>query len=219
MEKAEKSFAQKALACGGIAVLAALVMAGSKPHDSPVQVAGGSIYGSVGTFNLNTWTEIKTSQVYKAMSTNYDYLQFKGFTDSKGVAPPSPLQGTGGWQINIITKDSLGNPNPKRTITFCSYFQTSSSSPCTTSDKMVYVQASDDLQSAQWNKKWHYIKHRLRFHNNDPSCTEGIFKESVCNEIASIEITTVNRDTDDLKKANNTFTCRTNKDCSITVGK
>ena len=213
MAKTEKSLIQKALPYIAITFAIGILIVGcrkiqnraSKPHDSPVEVGGGSIYGHVGTFNLNTWTTITPNQLYSAPSTDSDYIKFKGFTDKDGKdALQNPVQGTGGWKITITTMDG-SSP-----ITICSSINTSTPRSCSgdsVSDGTVYVQTSG---GGQWNRKFYWTKDRLIFQG----CAAG-GDESPCNEIASIAITTVNP----LGGLAGPFKCPNNKKCRIKVGK
>src|SRR5271163_4492247 len=76
-------------------------------HDSPIDVGGGSIYGSVGRANLNSWTSFNDFKLYGSRSSNNDYIKVTGFT---GLPSPTIVQNTGGWLITIVTKDSGGQP-------------------------------------------------------------------------------------------------------------
>jgi hypothetical protein len=195
-------------------------------HDSPIDVGGGSIYGSVGRWNWNTWTEINTSKLYGSRSSNSDYIKLTGFS---GLSSPITIQNTGGWLITIITKDSNHNPLKTPSISFCSNITSSTPQPyyCLGTnldgDKKVYVEITS--ATAQWD--WKYeppYKHRVEFDDAQSGCAGT---ESACDEIASITITTVNQIsaagmirtlTADGRYAYGPYTCTVNKDCSIEAG-
>ena len=192
-------------------------------HDSPIDLGGGSIYGSVGRWNWNTWTQINDSKLYGSRSSNSDYIKLTGFS---GLSSPSTIQNTGGWLITIITKNSQGNANSTPSISFCSNIGSSSPYCLGTSldgDRRVYVEITS--ATAKWD--WIYeppYKHRVEFDDTQSGCAGT---ESACDEIASITITTVNQistagttgtPTADGRYVYGPYTCAVNKDCSIEAG-
>jgi hypothetical protein len=196
-------------------------------HDSPIDVGGGSIYGSVGRWNWNTWTEINTPKVYGSRSSNSDYIKLTGFS---GLSSPSTIQNTGGWLITIITKDSQGRPNSTPSISFCSNITSGTPQPnyclgTLLDDGKVYV----EITSATGKWDWIYeppYKHRVEFDDTQSGC---VGTESICDQIVSIQITTVNSIpslTTSPSNPPNTpgpyiygpYTCAVNKDCSIEAG-
>jgi hypothetical protein len=189
-------------------------------HDSPIDVGGGSIYGSVRLWNLNTWAEIQTSRLYGSRSNNNDYVQLTGFSSS------AIFQNTGGWLITVYTKMSDGttkNPNPS--IAFCS--SANAAAPyCngnSLSDKIVYVEITSKTAKWDWSRDW--WKHRVEFEDTLSGCTGT---ESLCDQIDSITVTTVNP-MPSLQVAAGTpssgsytygpYTCSVNSKCKITAGK
>jgi hypothetical protein len=191
-------------------------------HDSPIDLGGGSIYGSVGRFNFNTWTQVNP-KLYGSRSSNSDYIKLTGFS---GLSNPSIIQQTRGWLITITTKDGQGHPNSTPSISFCSNI-TSSPYHCsgTALDGNTRVFVEITSATAQWD--WIYefpIKHRVEFDDALPGCTGT---ESACDEIASITITTVSQistagmtgtPTADGRYAYGPYTCAVNKDCLIETG-
>jgi hypothetical protein len=194
-------------------------------HDSPIDVGGGSIYGSVGRWNWNTWTQINDSKLYGSRSSNSDYIKLTGFS---GLSSPTTIQNTKGWLITIITKDSLGNPLKTPSISFCSSIGSSSPYCLGTSldgDRRVYVEITS--ATAQWDPTTElpWFKRRVEFDDVQPPGCVGT--ESPCDEIASITITTVNKistagttgtPTADGRYVYGPYTCTVNKDCSIEAG-
>lgn len=192
-------------------------------HDSPIDVGGGSIYGSVGRWNLNKWAEITGSKLYGSRSSNSDYIKLSGFSP---ISSPTVIQNTGGWLITIVTKDSQRNPLQTPSISFCSNLTSSAPYHCSgtslNSDRRVYLEITSS--TAQWDPKRELptFKERLYFDDHQPGCAGT---ESACDEIASLTITTVNAISSlpptDQKTGPYTygpFTCSVNADCSIETG-
>jgi hypothetical protein len=159
-------------------------------HDSPIDVGGGSVYGSVGLLNFNTWTEIRTPYLYGSRSTNSDYIKLTGFTDPQNPnTPPGTFQGTGGWLINVNTKMSDGKTQNPKTIAFCTNLTPSAPYHCAGnslgSDRVVYVEITSS--TARWDWSFYWLKHRILFEDNQSGCRGT---ESLCDQIDSITITT-----------------------------
>jgi hypothetical protein len=158
-------------------------------HDSPIDVAGGSIYGTVGLFNLNTWGTSSNSKLYGSRSTNNDYITLVGFSGPQ----PFVVQNTGGWLISVTTNNPQGQPNQKPSISFCSSLDSSQlhcdeKSLYLDKGKIVYLEATSDTGRWDWSRQW--WKHRLKFDDVQPRGCVGT--ESVCDQIVSIQITTLN---------------------------
>jgi hypothetical protein len=194
-------------------------------HDSPIDLGGGSIYGSVGRWNWNAWTQINDSKLYGSRSSNSDYIKLTGFS---GLSSPITIQNTKGWLIKIVTKDSNRNPLKTPSISFCSNIASSSPYCLGTSldgDRRVYVEITSS--TAQWDlaTELPWFKNRVEFDDVQPPGCVGT--ESPCDEIASITITTVNQistagmtgtQTADGRYTYGPYTCTVNKNCSIEAG-
>jgi hypothetical protein len=199
-------------------------------HDSPIDVGGGSVYGSVGRWNWNTWTQINNNpKLYGSRSSNNDYIKLTGFS---GLSSPSTIQGTGGWLITIITKDSNHNQHSTPSISFCSNITSSTPQPyyclgtSLDGDRGVYVEITSATAQWDWITELPWFKHRVEFDDVQPPGCVGT--KSPCDEIASITITTVNNistagmtgtPTAHGRYAYGPYTCTVNKDCSIEAGK
>jgi hypothetical protein len=195
-------------------------------HDSPIDVGGGSIYGSVGRANLNSWTSFNDFKLYGSRSSNSDYIKVAGFA---GLSSPTIIQNTGGWLITIVTKDSGGAPLPQPSIAFCSNIPNTAPYSCLgtslNNDRGVYVAITS--LTAKWDLKPdlpNVFKHKVMFDDVRPECSGT---ESACDEIYSITITTVNQltttgmsgtPTADGRYTYGPYTCQVNKNCSIEAG-
>jgi hypothetical protein len=194
-------------------------------HDSPIDVGGGSIYGKVGFWNLNRWSEVHPSRLYGSRSTNSDYIQLTGFTDPQNSAnSPTLFENTGGWLITISSRNSDKSPHPK-SIAFCTSVTPTLPHHCTgdslESDSVVYLEVTSS--TATWDLKNNGWKEKLMFDDSQPGCTGT---ESVCDQIDSILITTVKPITSIQPSSQSSglytygpYICTENKKCHITAGK
>lgn len=196
-------------------------------YDSPIDLGGGSIYGSVRLWNRNTWTEIQTSQLYGSRSNNSDYIQLTGFSST------ATFQNTGGWLITVYTKMSDGTTkNPNQSIAFCSSINAAApycngKSLDSNDRKRVYVEITSKTAKWDWIRDIHDgFKHRVKFEDTLNGCTGT---ESSCDQIDSVFVTTVNP-MPSLQVAEGTmpssgsytygpYTCPSNPKCKITTGK
>jgi hypothetical protein len=174
--------------------------------DSPVTVAGGSIYGTAS----NPWIQKSYEAMYYAHSTRNDNIVLYGLVDSANLPAPSPLQDTGGWLITFSTQDSLGNPRAN-TILFCSAISDGQCTGTNLGDNFaVYLQVNN-LKRLELRTPT-----QLYFHDTDPNCdgkTNGDSEK--CDEISSVTIATVNP----YPGKTVTYRCKDPKNCYVAVGK
>lgn len=190
------------------------------PGDSPVSIGDGSIYGRVGIFNLNTWTELKSGKSYEARSTNNDYIDLQGFSDPETGRPsPRALQDTGGWLIVISNTEPDKTRLGPKSISFCSHLSDSSSS-CQAAPpidgQVVYLQAGD---RARWDRPWYYLHKKLVFHDTRDNCDKDTDDQGNCDHISQIRITTVNTSHGLPGPGGITYNCPVQDKCYVTVGK
>jgi hypothetical protein len=193
------------------------------PIDSPINLGGGgSLYGWVTFWNFNKWAQ-HAGTIYKAHSTNNDYLLLDGFN-----VDPITVQQTGGWLIQVTTKDSNSNKGIP-SIAFCSnlspngtqYHQCSGDGFM--GDRTVYAEITS--ATAKWDYVSHFPKNEIYFEDDQPGCSGT---ESKCDEIYSVTITTVNS-MSSLKSSTldpiipgrysyGPYTCSVNSKCKIQSG-
>lgn len=179
--------------------------------DSPVIVAGGSVYGQVDP-NSVPWAPIRFESLYSATSTQNDNVVLSGLADSSGHAlAPITLQDTGGWLISISTQDSNNNKR-SNSISFCSDTSGGHCREGSLGDNFrVYLEANPpnrlEVRSEQ---------RELHFHDTDRKCDGNTNGESkACDVISSVTISTYYpRNGQPI-----TYPCAAVNSCSIAVGK
>jgi hypothetical protein len=179
-------------------------------HDSPVEIGGGSIYASVGIFNLNKWVPVPNSpNAYMAQSSNPYVLQLVNFQDSNRNPAPSSTSGTGGWWIEITNSDGKTETNNSGSILFCTSLDCQGGPAV---NGWVYVKAGS---SARWEKKRHYlVKDRLLFHDTRQGCDASSDLDGPCNHLATITVHTISSTLIN----NQTYTCVVQDKCKIIAG-
>jgi hypothetical protein len=215
------------IAVGGLILLGVVSIASFFAVDSPVEVAGGSIYASVDI--LNGWTELKPNKLYAAGSTNKDWIKTEGLTEvitgNPAMSNTSALQNTGGWIVGISVKKNGGNQ--QHSISFCSDVVAlptppvpplPSSPPACVGTPLsgansVYLQANG---RAEWRKAGiHPLRHQLDFKNRQDNCDQDTDPESDCQKVMHIRIQTKNN----VGNTNGVdYQCLTPGKCKITVG-
>ncbi|HEY6413552.1 MAG TPA: hypothetical protein VIX42_07685 [Edaphobacter sp.] len=148
----DKPFLKKALLGGGAAIV--VVLAGIvifKPHDSPVEVAGGSIYASV--YSRQSWNYIDHQHVTVTSANNIDQILLVGVD---GVTSPVPVPN--GWVIKISNRHQKDKSEYPEAVVVCS------DPDCTGASlgdgHTIYFKARPD---ARWKLK----NNQLRFHAHE----------------------------------------------------
>lgn len=152
--------------------------------DTPIVIAGGSLYGVA---IPQGWSPNTPGKSYSArVGFNTDYISLKDFTLVSGGPAPGSITGTGGWNISISNKDSGGNTKSDA-VFLCSK---QNCNPQSGLDGNVYLSAG---AKGRWKEQVSLsLLYELRFHDTDCDGSSGD-TESTCDTIAQITITTKNQ--------------------------
>jgi hypothetical protein len=197
-----KSFLVAAGAVVGLAV-ALLINKSESGGDTPIIIAGGSIYGDA---YYQGWVQDSPYYASVGSQAQLDNILLQKFTLADGVTPaPDSITGTGGWVITFSDKDSQGNSKPNA-ISFCSKKNCNPQSGLD-QDGNVYLSAGP---KGRWREKNSgKVLYELRFHDTDCDGSSGD-TESSCDIISQITITTKNQ-------PQATYLCPTGT-CRVIVG-
>jgi hypothetical protein len=145
----------------------------ASPHDSPVGVAGGSIYG----LSQNGWTQVGgDAQTYMTQSpsgTNNSQLYPKGLGRKYDNLPP-----LSGWVIQLRNRDKDGNTNAMPSAMVCS---DPSCQAQTIDSNNIYFRANP-------NARWTVNGSQLRFHDQACDGSSGTGESQQCDFLRDVTI-------------------------------
>lgn len=196
------------MVAGGLLLYEVLVSKGvlptnSNPKDTPIVIAGGSIYAEAAPTDPIGWTSMKPQKSYNASHhatsgnpRGIDQIALTGFDQN----PANAISGTGGWAITYWDKDEQGNPKPNAAQICSDSSCSASASPLNGSRKdsacnpaslnlngPIYITAG---ASAQWEQIPQGSKIGM-LHFIDTSCDESTSStKSSCDKISQISLET-----------------------------
>lgn len=193
----------------------------SRPHDTPIVVGGGSIYGETYKDDSDGWgshgSRSQSASLHAGGKNPFgiDLLTFENFDSNPGYA----VTGTGGWAISIrnFRPQSQGDGvNPTPAVTFCSDANCSAAAPsCQASsfDKNsdVYFNVRGDGQIYTSLGGPHgSATQRVNFHDPTPGCDSPVANS--CDKIYDVTLKTCKGGTLTLNCSQQPSRCR------VTIG-
>lgn len=218
------------LIAGGLLIVAGIVLFilihTTSSKDTPVVVAGGSIYGKTAKNDGDGWTTIQPQILYSASthetSPGIDWLDFELF---ESPPSPNPVIKTQGWAISYSVPDGNGGVVPYA-LRYCSDQTCSASkvlmdgttnkSVCSGASSFsastpVYLGVNSAVSGLQLDEtKSGKITSQLVFDDVNLSCSPG--SGNKCNHIHDVTLEVCNGTTYAAA-----FTCK-NPNCYVQVG-
>jgi hypothetical protein len=168
-----------------------------QPHDSPVGVGGGSIYGTTRWFRC--FHKHTAGKIYRAKPDNNDLITAVGL---QGF--PKLIAATGGWTIIFAGRDAAMNPK-EDVARLCSNKEGDNNG--VDKDGWVYLKITGD---GLWRTK--SLGRKLYYHDTSKGCECAAGQlDGPCDFLTSVTLTTTLHKTQ-------TFKCPDGKGCVIIGG-